>query len=562
MASRGGYEEPDFRRHDLAELRDSSVMKSIQALLIILSLALAACAPLVSVKTQRPAFVPVAAATAEKTPLNNPLAKLGGELSIARVAAATLQKNPADENARQAYNYSVARALETIQANQLNPWDSPLKVPGPDGDYILTAKLRSGPEYNPKYYNIIPTDTVRIRGKYFTEHDTEAGVGAPIVAVGRGQAARFRKTFAMPRVYTSRTAVVRFNGHHAQFEFVDPFSADNIEMNGRRQPLAADYSTFIAMAMARERPDRLGLIRMLRPARFSDTARLTRLQPYDPTRIPVLFVHGLQDTPASWAPMINSLLGDPEIRKRYQFWVYSYPSGYPYPYSASLLRKELDAVGKAFPGHKKIVLVGHSMGGIISRLMVTDAGDKLWRRYFGEPPAETRYAGPTRKIAEDALIFNHRMDVSRVVFICAPHRGSLIASNWIGRLGSRLIKPPQLFTDIRNAVFSMITVDPSALKLNGIPNSIDTLAPNDRFVREINKIPITPGIPYHTILGDRGRGDSPNSSDGVVPYWSAHLDGAQSEDVVPTGHGSLSNQKTIEDVRRILKQHIASTKGS
>ncbi|HEY5752611.1 MAG TPA: alpha/beta fold hydrolase [Chthoniobacterales bacterium] len=535
-------------------------MKRVQALLVILAFGLAACAPLVSVKTQRPAFVPVAAAAAaDKAPRDDPLAVLGRQLTAARAAAATLQKNPADGNARRTYNYSVARALETIQSNQLNPWDAPLKVPGPDGEYILAAKIRPGSEYNPGNYTIVPTDTVRIGGKYFTERDTEAGVGAPIVAVGRGQAAKYRETFAMPRVYISRTAVIRFHRYHAQFEFIDPFSTDTFEMNGRRQPLAADFSTFMAMAMARERPDRLGLIRMLRPARFSDTARLTRLQPYDPARIPVLFVHGLQDTPASWAPMVNSLLADPQIRKRYQFWVYSYPSGYPYPYSASLLRKELDAVAKAFPNHKKIVLVGHSMGGIISRLMVTDAGDRLWRIYFGESPTETKYVGPTRKIAEDALIFNHRPDVSRVVFICAPHRGSLLASNWIGRLGSRLIKPPQLFTDIRNAAFSLITADPGALKVNGLPNSIDTLAPNNRFVREINKIPITPGIPYHTILGDRGRGDSPNSSDGVVPYWSAHLDDAESEDIVPAWHTALSNPKTIEDVRRILKQHAIST---
>jgi len=117
----------------------------------------------------------------------------------------------------------------------------------------------------------------------------------------------------------------------------------------------------------------------LRPEKYAHTARLTCLQDYDPNRIPVIFVHGLQDTPASWAPMINTLREDPDIRRRYQFWVFSYPSGYPYPYSAALLRKELDSVDRAFPNHKGIVLVGHSMGGMVSRLMITDVGDKLWR---------------------------------------------------------------------------------------------------------------------------------------------------------------------------------------
>ena len=181
---------------------------------------------------------------------------------------------------------------------------------------------------------------------------------------------------------------------------------------------------------------------MVRPEKYADTARLARLQLYDPNRIPVIFVHGLQDTPASWTPMINSLRGDPEIRKHYQFWVYSYPSGYPYPYSAALFRKEIDGIDKVFPDHKKIVLVGHSMGGIISRLMITDVGDKVWYDFFGKSPAETDLPGPTRKLLEESLIFNHRPEISRVIFICAPHRGSEFASNWIGRIGSSLVKMP------------------------------------------------------------------------------------------------------------------------
>ena len=97
------------------------------------------------------------------------------------------------------------------------------------------------------------------------------------------------------------------------------------------------------------------------------------------------------------------------------------------------------------------------------------------------------------------------------------------------------------------------------LKLRRIPNSVDTLAPNNRFVKAINTIPITPGIPYHTIMGDRGRGDAPNSSDGVVPYWSSHMDGAQSECIVPSAHPAHQNPKAIEEVRRILVLNARST---
>jgi pimeloyl-ACP methyl ester carboxylesterase len=307
------------------------------------------------------------------------------------------------------------------------------------------------------------------------------------------------------------------------------------------------------MLLSRERPDKLGFIRLLRPEKYADTARLTRLQPFDPQRTPVIFVHGLQDTPASWVPMISALRKDPEIQRRYQVWVFSYPSGYPYPYSAALLRRELDGIARKFPNRKPIVLVGHSMGGMICRLMITDAGDKIWRDLFGKSPGETALASHTREFLRDSIVFNHRPDVKRVISISTPHRGALVASSWIGRLGTRLVKAPTVLADARDAAIALITDDVAARQLQRVPNSIETLDPSDRFVQLINKLPLTPGIPYHSIIGDRGRGDTPNSSDGVVAYWSSHLDGAQSELIVPTNHGAEHSPEGIAEVRRILK---------
>jgi hypothetical protein len=104
-----------------------------------------------------------------------------------------------------------------------------------------------------------------------------------------------------------------------------------------------------------------------------------------------------------------------------------------------------------------------------------------------------------------------------------------------------------------NAVLKISIFNFGDLKLKRIPNSVDTFAPNNRFVKAINTIPITPGIRYHTIVGDRGKGDAPNSSDGVLPYWSSHMEGAQSELIVPSGHPAHQNPQTIEEVRHILK---------
>jgi pimeloyl-ACP methyl ester carboxylesterase len=255
--------------------------------------------------------------------------------------------------------------------------------------------------------------------------------------------------------------------------------------------------------------------------------------------------------------MIDTLRNDSWIREHYQFWVYSYPSGYPYPYSAALFRQDLDGIDRAFPNHKRVVLVGHSMGGMICRLMITDAGDKIWRDFFATPPAKTPLPSETRKLLEESLVFNHRPDVQQVIFISTPHRGSKIASGWIGRIGAALVRTPRRFVSVYASTKRLLVSDPSARTLKRMPNSVDTLDPNDRFVQAVDKLPITRGIPFHSIMGDRGRGNTPNSSDGVVPYWSSHLDGAQSELIVDSGHNAQTNPEAIKEVDRILKVNLA-----
>ena len=263
------------------------------------------------------------------------------------------------------------------------------------------------------------------------------------------------------------------------------------------------------------------------------------------------------DTPATWTPMLNRLRGHEEIRRNYQFWFYSYPSGYPNPYSAAILRHELDAIEKRFPLRKPMVVIGHSMGGCISRLLITDAGDKLWTGFLKKPPEQVPLSPESRKLFTDALIFQHRPEVGRVIFISAPLRGSELASNWLGRIGSSLIRSPVTLLKAGRDLLEIATFQSGELKLKRIPNSVDTLAPTNRFVIAINTIPITPGIPYHTIMGDRGRGDAPNSSDGVVPYWSSHMEGAKSELIVPSAHPAHQNPKAIEEVRRVLTLNVA-----
>lgn len=500
---------------------------------------LSQCSAPVSVRMEKPV-----------SPLGAPIAT-GGIMATIRDAHDRIRRG--DDSAIPAYNYSVARLIEELERIGADPWSGTITYTDTSGNIRLRGTYPVGS--NPLGNKLIPTDTLDFRGEIAKEQSMVAGLGAAVVEVGEiDKLGRLKIRKNLP--LRNLTAVVRFEGNLAKLELLDPYQIEQVNLDGNRHQLSADYGAAIMLGMSHARVDKLGLVRLLHPSRYNDTANLNFMQPYDPKRIPVLFVHGLDSTPATFAPMYFKLLQDAEIRKNYQFWVFSYPSGYPYPYSASLLRRELDEVKRDYPGHKNMIIVGHSMGCLLSRLMITDAGDKLWLRAFGKTPAETHMAGQSRDLLLKSLVFEDRKEIDRAVFFSGPHRGSIIATNWIGRTAARLVKTPGMIADIRNAAISAATADIAGLTMNSAPNSIGTLSPNNPFVREINKLPIVSRVPYHCIMGDRGKGDTPNSSDGVVAYWSSHLDRAESEKIVPSGHPSHQNPEGIEEMRRILHLHL------
>jgi pimeloyl-ACP methyl ester carboxylesterase len=541
-------------------------MKSWKVIAFALSIfGWSGCAHLATVK-QTPALVPaggndeqlqVARQRLVAAEREQPLVSLSGDLFAAKLSLNVLEQQPDNLSARNLYNFSVARVVQNIERANIQPWQRKIDIVSNQQSYTLTTPKPIDSEHDPSRYDLFPVDSLKIGGQFFKTHSFVKGIGAPLVAVGREENPQFRQQYKLRRVYAPATAVIQFSGQKADLKFVDPFQAERVALGKCNFPLAVDLSAPTAMLIARERPERLGFARVINPQKYADTARLTQLQPFDPARTPVIFVHGLQETPASWTPMFDSLRNDPWIREHYQFWVYSYPSGYPYPYSAALFRQDLDGIDRAFPNHKRVVLIGHSMGGMICRLMITDAGEKIWRDFFATSPAKTPLSNDTRKLLEESLVFNHQPDVQRVIFISTPHRGSKLASGWIGRIGAALVRTPRLFTSVYTSTKPLLVSDPAARTLKRMPNSVDTLEPNDRFVQAVDKLPITRGIPYHSIMGDRGRGNTPNSSDGIVPYWSSHLDGAQSELIVDSGHDAQSNPEAIHEVARILKENLA-----
>jgi pimeloyl-ACP methyl ester carboxylesterase len=519
----------------------------MKLLCIPTALALAGCTQYATVSETKPPQR--AGFAAEK---GEPFVALNRCVEATEKAWRKLDTNPADAEARRDYDFAVARIFGTLRDARLEPWRAPIKV----GARTLEWKRDPRPEWNPALYELIPADQLDIRGPYLSDRETRAGLGAPLVAKRlAGQAHEFAPT---PHFFYAATGIARFEESRCVLSLEDPLEAETVRIGRRSFPLATDYTAPLAMMAVEMHPGKMGVPRLLHPAKFADTTRIARLEPYDPNKTVVLVVHGLMSSPATWIPLINHLRADGDVRRNYQFWLFSYPTGYPYSYSAAVLRNELEHAEKQYPLRKRMVVIGHSMGGCISRLLITDSDRRIWDQMFTVPPEQMNVPPEHRHILTESTIFEHRPEIGRVIFISAPHRGADMAAGWMGRLGARLVKLPANLRTLGREEAHYIKNTSGKKHLDRFPDGIDTLAPDNGFVVALNTVPITPGIPYHTIAGDRGRGDSPNSSDGLVPYWSSHLPGAKSERIVPTRHNAQQHPEAIEEVHRILTLHTAS----
>ena len=538
--------------------------------LLFVVFTLSSCARIAELKEIKPVyqvtpgltatFPSHAQAFAQATKLEQKQPLIAGELYLGALQelAAQLDRTPADQEVRRAYNFALDRVFSLIRAHNYNPWNSPLQV----GRFTFTHKHVPRAGWHPSIFEFLPTDQVKVEGEYLKYKASRDGLGSSLVAIGRTPKKDARKTFSQDKTYYGISAVAIFRGNQCEISFHDPLDEDTVKVGRHTYPLIADYTTPLAVLLTRERPEKLGLVRLLDPDKYAETARLSRLRPYDDSRIPILFVHGLLDTPATWVPMINALRTDPVIRKKYQIWSFSYPSGYPYPYSASLLRRELDRVSEVYPNHKPIVYIGHSMGGMIGRLMLTDSGEKIWNAYFHQAPEKIGMPTREKKLMKDMLIFQSRPDISRAILICSPHRGAKLAGNWVGKIGRRLVRVPQTMLALGDAISKVVTLSQGGLAYESLPTSIDTLTPTNTFVRAVDSLPLNPRIPFHTICGDRGKpnakADPHVGSDGFVAYTSSHLDGARSEVIIPSDHSGHQNPAGIAEVIRILHLHLKS----
>lgn len=295
-------------------------------------------------------------------------------------------------------------------------------------------------------------------------------------------------------------------------------------------------------------------------------AQLVSIEPHKPGHIPVVLIHGTASSPGRWADMVNDLLEDPEITEHFEFWFFSYATGNPIPYSALQLRKALDKAitdlggPKADPALGQIVLVGHSQGGLLARMLVINPQDRLWDSLSHHPLASLHMPARTRAFLQAALFPTPMPDIRSVVFIATPHQGSYVAGFSIAHLIGGMVTLPFSITD---AMGQIIKGNGDTIKTDMGPRrlgSVYSMSPNSPFIRALAATPIAPDVHTYSIIPVLGDGPLKTADDGVVMYSSAHLPDTVSELVVRhSGHSTQANPITIAEVRRILLQQLAAT---
>jgi len=399
----------------------------------------------------------------------------------------------------------------------------------------------------------------------FHERYRRAGFGLTLVAESAATAWSGQEASLTPEgLFLPATALLTFPGDKcALLTVANPREVGGARDGPRVLPLAADYTTPFADLLARSK------LRMIGRSGFRDPGTKGRrglflLEPYHPAKTPVVMVHGLASSPFAWRELTNTVFGRPELRDRFQVWHYFYPTGAPYLYAGRMFRdtlthalRELDPFGR-HPASSDVVLIGHSMGGLLSKTAVANAGTRVWDAAFTVPPAALDASDEDRATLEAMLMFEAMPYVTRAVFVMTPHAGSNVSLGLLGGIGDRLVRLPEDYTSL----FSRVTAKNSdaiapamrAVFSAGGPTSVRALRPNHPVLLAFRDVPVDPRIPFHLVVGNLGK-DGERAGDGVVSYDSQIIDGAASVAVVPAGHRELERPEVNSAIIEILLRH-------
>lgn len=487
-------------------------------------------------------------------------------------------RNPYDPRFRRAcdlYNVALESALRIIQRQGLLKPGEHHTVRTARQEFDFTIEAR-GPWPEDSIAELKFVTDFEVEG--LTNHYNTYGLGVPLIAVyqntGAPEEAYYPPGMSFPvtaflRVLpelSTRTHDRKLH-HHCVLELHDTLAASDINIEGRLVPLETDLTTPLAYCLDNPIFKRANVATRGLVSPEQTRQGLYMLEMYDRDKIPVLMIHGFWSSLITWMEMFNDLRGAPEIRDRYQFWFYHYPTGQPFWTTAAQLRQELyRGLATLDPNRQsrsldQMVVVGHSMGGLIGRMQTIESRDNFWHLVSDQPFSDFQASPEMRTQLAKLLFFRPNESIRRLIMIATPHRGSTVsngATQWIGR---RIINLPQRLVDGKQSLFANHPELFGATSLLQITTSIDSLAPDSPILPVILGSPQAPWVKSHNIVGlldEKGViGKVAGGSDGVVGFDSAHLDQVDSEIVVRADHLDIHRHpRTILEVQRILREHL------
>lgn len=489
------------------------------------------------------------------------------------------------------YNRSLEKCVRNVQKAGTLDSRQQIKLPTYDGGSFEVKVMHHGFSFKPEEFGpLLFCNDYNVTG--LDNHYRGYGLGVPMIGARISpenrpgdtskQAGNYFKAVHFPV-----TAVLRFDGgiteltraRMATLDLHNPLTFQAINVASYAMPLETDLTTPLAYSLEKTDLATIPYRGFFRADEIERQAGIYMFEPYQKGKIPVLMVHGLLSSPLTWAPLFNDLQADPYLREHYQFWFYLYPTGNSYIGTAAELRRSLKKMREEVdPQHTdealgRTVVVGHSMGGLIGRLLTITGGDDFWTSTSETAFSKLKLSDNSRDQLQQVFYFEPVKDVERVIYLATPHRGSQLSATYIGRLGKKLVRLPTQMTDVLGDV---ITNNPDALKSNiqDTLTSVDQLDPAAPALQVLSHRPRPPNVHYHSVVGVVKSNnvyqevrdllnwdDAPG--DGVVRYDSAHLSDAESELVVTADHMKVHHHpKAVQEVRRILYLHLKQTANS
>ncbi|WP_265593757.1 alpha/beta hydrolase [Verrucomicrobium sp. BvORR034] len=469
------------------------------------------------------------------------------------------------------YREAVTDIVQKLSAQPPHQWPQTVTLPGRDG--LWTVQIDPGLAEGSGHEVWSPTLIDKVRPLALETRRTpeysrlrRKGVGAPYLAIHKPREGEATRKFTPDKgQYLPMTALLQFDGpQQATLKLADPRELGEVSAGDRPWPVAADFSMPVRKSLQPATFVRATVGGLMRPGNYVTRNGLYLMEPYRADKVPVIFIHGLMADPHIWQAHAAALMADPELGPRIQCWYYVYPTGLPVVSSSTWFRQALAELKQQVdpngndPAFQNILVVGHSMGGLIARMQVTESKDIFWKTWFACAPDQLKLDAPLRDELRNMLIFHANPDVKRIIFMNTPHRGSRMAGSWLGRWGSSMVRTPGQMVDLVTAVarLDVAHINPNRGRFDGFGvDGIKSMQPDHPLIADLSRQPIR--AKYHTIIGELFETSDPTkSSDGVVPYESAHLDGAESEMIVPSWHGDVTNRRTINEIRRIARLHV------